>query len=414
MQFPKLTPLQSRLVACIVTLSLLLILYLSLSPNHFAYAAELDSSVLDRDHNHHRIPEWPSNDIDWGEEEKQDLGVAQYQAEFAGFSRSIIGRADSALTELKDNIPLSMNVVSGQTQYFVFLNSSVSAPFSTAGNGLPPEFSNSSMMAGLQNNQPSESTRNVFISVNTCTQPNSTSSSSSNPPQLTLYVSTTDFNQNPGPGAPDNQQMTMPLSQGYGQLGVPANGNVYVGVSGPPNSTTSISQWNFQIAASIEDYALYATNTNFTFLLDTDSDSALISTFNLTDSNDTNVLQQWQNLGSSGPFKLFVFNASSTPLNGIQNSYCGISKLSSQFNASSSITTRNGGHVPKQQFLVEGLQSGQDYVAYLGYQAPNETADVGFVGGAGQIWSQLSFRTKSGMSCPNNYLTVFNICRWKL
>jgi calcium channel MID1 len=397
MQFPKLTPLQSRLVACIVTLALLVILYFSLSPTHFAYAAELDSSFLDQDHNHHRIPEWLSNDIDWGDEEEQDIGVAQYQADFVGFSRSIIGRADSALTELKDNIPMSQNVASGQTQYFVFLNESVFAPLSTAGNGLPPGFSNNSGMAGVQLNQPSESTRNVYVSINTCTQPNSTATSSSELPQLTLYVSTTDSNQNPGPGKPDDQQSTMPLSQGYGQLAVSANGNVYVGVSGPQNSTSSISQWNFQVTASIEDYALYSTNTNFTFLLDTDSNNALISTFNLTNSNDTDTLQQWLDMGSSGPFKLFVFNASSTALNGIQNSYCGISKLASEFNVSNTITTRNGGHAPKQQFLVEGLQPGQKYVAYLGYQATNESVDTGLVGGAGQVWSELKFQTKSGM-----------------
>jgi calcium channel MID1 len=252
-------------------------------------------------------------------------------------------------------------------------------------------------MAGVQLNQPSESTRNVYVSINTCTQPNSTSTSSSELPQLTLYVSTTDSNQNPGPGKPDDQQSTMLLSQGYGQLAVSANGNVYIGVSGPQNSTSSISQWNFQVTASIEDYALYSTNTSFTFLLDTDSNNALISTFNLTNSNDTNTLQQWLNMGSSRPFKLFVFNASSTPLNGIQNSYCGISKLASEFNVSSSITTRNGGHAPKQQFLVEGLQPGQKYVAYLGYQAANESVDTGLVGGAGQVWSELKFQTKSGM-----------------
>src|ERR1700760_5180763 len=139
MQFPKLTPLQSRLAACLLTFILLIVLFFSISPRQFAYAAELDSSLRDQDHNHHHIGEWIPNDIDWGEED--DLSVAQYQAEFPGFDRSIIGRASSALTELKDNIPLSSNVAAGQTEYFVFLNSSVWVGFSTAGCGLPPGIS---------------------------------------------------------------------------------------------------------------------------------------------------------------------------------------------------------------------------------------------------------------------------------
>jgi calcium channel MID1 len=338
--------------------------------------------------------------VDWGEED--DLSVAPYQADFAGFDRSIIGRASSALTELKDNIPVGSNVASGQTQYFVFLNSSLWADFSTSGNGLPPEISQRSGMAGLGNVSQSSSstTRNVYISVMACTRPGSNSTSNSVIPQLTLYVSTTDSNQSPGPDKTDDQQ-SVPLRQGSSQLAVSASGNVYVGVAGPSNATSTSSQWSFQVSASIDDYDLYSTNANFTYVLDTDSNSALISTFNLTDSNDTAIRQKWADLSSNPPFELFVFNSSDPGLNGIQHSYCGLSQLAaSGFKVNSSITIRNDGQIPKQQFYVDGLQPGQTYSAFLAYKAANQSGNTppNFVGGGGQVWNQLSFTTKSGMS----------------
>jgi calcium channel MID1 len=399
MQFPKLTPLQSRLAACLLTFILLIALYLSISPRHFAYAAELEISLPDQDHNHHRIGEWIPNDIDWGEED--DLSVAQYQAEFAGLDRSIIGRATTALTELKDNLPVSSNVASGQTQYFVFLNSSVWTDLSNAGNGLPPGISNYSGIASAGNvtQSTNSSSRNVYISVSTCTQPGSNSTSSSIIPQLTLYVSTTEANQSPGPENSDNQQ-SVTLQQGSGQLNVSATGNVYVGVSGPPNSTSTSSQWSFQISASIENFDLFLANANFTFVLDTDSNNALISTLNLTESNDTSVRQKWLDLSSNPPFQLFVFNGSDPSVNGIQNSYCGLSQASaSGFKVSSAINARNGGIFPKQEFYIEGLQPGQTYNAFLAYKAANQSDNTPstFVGGGGQVWNQLSFTTKSGM-----------------
>ena len=105
MQFPKLTPLQSRFLACLGTSILLIIIYYSLSPTHFAYAAEVEAT-LNQDHNHHRIYDDLdlSRDIDW--EDEEDFGnieTASYQSDFGpGVDRSIIGGAQkvSALKSL--------------------------------------------------------------------------------------------------------------------------------------------------------------------------------------------------------------------------------------------------------------------------------------------------------------------------
>ena len=51
MQFPKLTPLQSRFAASLLASAILMFIYFSLSNTQFAYAAELDS-IIPSDHNH--------------------------------------------------------------------------------------------------------------------------------------------------------------------------------------------------------------------------------------------------------------------------------------------------------------------------------------------------------------------------
>ena len=143
MQFPKLTPLQSRFLACLGTSILLVIIYYSLSPTHFAYAAEVEAT-LNQDHNHHRIFNnlGLSGDSDWKDEEDFDIEIASYQSDFGpGVDRSIIGRAASGTFALVNNVPTTSNIAPGETQYFVFDNSSLHGPLSPIENGLPATLS---------------------------------------------------------------------------------------------------------------------------------------------------------------------------------------------------------------------------------------------------------------------------------
>lgn len=424
MQFPKLTPLQKRLAACIATLLLLIVVFLSLSPPSFAYAAELDS-FLSQDHNHHRIQELLSNDIDWGEEyEGNDVSTPEYQAEFAGFDRSIIGRADLGFVELKNNLVAGSEINANQTQQFVFLKASLDTQQSTAGNGLPPGLNNSGIISkrdveeelefeqdtisqqetGLEKRQATNNgSTTVYISLNTCTQPinngSLTNNATTNPiPQLTFYVSNSDQNQSPGPGQPSDQQTATKLTEGFGQLTIQATGNVYIGVYAPASANGTAPKWTYQISASVDNYYQYSTGATFSYVLDTDSTTALISTFNLTTDKNGDERQAWLDLGSSPPFSLFVFNNTTPELNGLRRSYCGLSRLAPVgAKVTSSITTRNFGALPKQQFYVEGLKPGQSYSAYLAYKAASTEANASSViGGGGQVWSGLSFNTKTG------------------
>jgi calcium channel MID1 len=439
MHFPKLTPLQSRFAACLGTSVLLLILYFSLSPAHFAYAAELDS-IHNQDHNHHRIPlghdlDLASN-IDWGEdgvdpETAEFEGTAQYQADFAGMGRDLIGRAPLDTVALKNNEPNELNIAPGETQYYIFEKSSVfgaSTPWRT---GLPTNISRGDLevvwkrdqvVAQEEENEDEDEdeydgsvmersgfikrqsgdtpSKVIYISVNTCLQPSSNDTTAV-PPQLTLFVSTSDQDKKPGPSSSDAQ--SFPLTEGYVEAKISATGNVYIAVAAP-NVTSSFSgQWNYFVAASIDaSYYYYNDTTSFVWTIDTDSTSALMATYNLTsEDNSTETLalrEKW--MDTPAPFNMIVYNQSTPLVNGIRNSYCGLQKLDlGGVTVERNMTERGMGSNPKQQFYISGLQPGQKYTGVLTYNGVNSstsTSGSAVVGGGGQLWRAMDFTTKTG------------------
>lgn len=430
MQFPKLTPLQSRFLACLGTSILLVIIYYSLSPTHFAYAAELEST-LNEDHNHHRIYHDLdlSNDIDWGKDDNEDFDkyAPSYQAEF-GFThdRSIIGRAASGTFALANNVPTTSNIEAGEMQSFVFDNSSLWSNFSPDENGLPAnlsafgadisatELSKRSLpldeldyldddfidegdeeepleLQGVNVKRQSGATRTVYVVVNTVLQPTANGSFSGNMPQCTLFLSTT--TQSPDADTPD--VIEVELVEGYALKAVEAIDNVFISVQAPPQSALSglSGGWNYAVVASI-DGPFYGFNetSNGIYPVDTDSTTGLIATFNLTSDNSTDnatsALRQ-QFLASPPPFELFVFNASDPRINGVQNSYAAMLKIDmGPINVSSSMTNRGMGGNVKEQFYVQGLQAGTTYTAILAYSSANFS----------QVWNPVNFTTKSGKS----------------
>jgi calcium channel MID1 len=442
MHFPTLTPLQSRFAACLGTSILLLIIYYSLSPAHFAYAAELDS-IHNQDHNHHRIPQGHgldlANDIDWGDDEV-DLdsasfdGTAQYQAGFLGMSRDIIGRALEDTFALKNNVPNELNVSPGDVKYYVFENSSVWGSATAWRTGLPTNISRGDQeVIWKRNERASEehgderamenrgdeyeigmedgkvikrqtgASKMVYISANTCLQPGSNDTNAV-VPQLTLYVSTTDQNPKPGPGQPDTLQTAFPLVEGYVEAKVNATGNVFASVAAPNITSKFSGGWNYQIAASIDaSYYYYNDTSSFIWTIDTDSNSALIATYNLTSENNSDetlaLREKW--MKTPAPFSMFVYNQSTPLVNGLRNSFCGLDKLNfEEIKIEVNMTARGMGSNPKQQFYISGLVPGQKYTGVLGYNGVNRSADQGpgVVGGGGQLWKAMNFTTKTGTS----------------
>lgn len=422
MQFPKLTPLQSRFLACLGTSILLVIIYYSLSPTHFAYAAEIEAT-LNQDHNHHRIYNnlGLPGDIDWEDEEEDfDIEIASYQSDFGpGVDRSIIGRAASGTFALVNNVPTSSNIAAGEIQYFVFDNSSLWMPLSPTENGLPANLSafgdnvngsefdkrsipldepgydteNLAAQTFKLKRQNDGGSRKVTITVNTVLQPSANSSFTGPMPQCTLYVSLSAppvGQSGPGPG---NNDVAAPLVEGYAIANVMASNTVYVSVSAPPQSSLNglSGSWNYAIVASIDGsfYAFNSTGSGI-FPIDTDSTTGLIATFNLTsdqsDDNATGTLRE-EFLSATPPFGLFVFNASDPRINGVQNSYTALAEIDmTPITVNTSMTDRGMGANVKEQFYIQGLKAGTTYTAILAYSSTNFS----------QVWRPVNFTTKSG------------------
>jgi len=425
MQFPKLTPLQSRFLACLGTSILLVIIYYSLSPTHFAYAAKVEAT-LNQDHNHHRIYNDLdlSRDIDWeNEEEAFDIETASYQSDFGpGVDRSIIGRAASGTFALVNNLPTTSNIAAGETQQYIFDTSSLWSTLSGTENGLPVNLSafggdvssseldkrsvylddldepgddaeDSAARTFRLKRQTDDGGGTVTITVNTVLQPAANSSFAGPMPQCTLYVSlSAPATGQPGPG-PGSNDREVPLVEGYAVATVNTSGTVYISVSAPPQGAMNglSGGWNYAVVASINGpfYSFNSTGSGI-YPIDTDSTTGLIATFNLTgddsDDNATIALRE-QFLSTTPPFSLFVFNASDPRINGLENSYAALAKIDmTPITVNASMTDRGIGANVKEQFYIQGLQAGTTYTAILAYSGANFS----------QVWSPVNFTTKSG------------------
>ena len=425
MQFPKLTPLQSRFAACLGTSLVLLIIYFSLNPSQFAYAAELDS-ILNEDHNHHRIHA-QQLDLDWGGvshqllEDEEEEGLPAYQAAFGvGLPPNLVGRQALDTVRLKNNMPNTLNLVPGETQWYVFEASELRAAPGGRGVQLPTNVTgqdatlkrrkdkrslelaeNGEILEKRQNS----SARTVYLSANTCLQPALNENKTGTPGQPTIYISRSNTNQKPDADTNDGFQQ---LDQGYASLALQeVEDSIFISITAPqlPNDTFT-GPWSYQIAASTDDYYHYYNNeTAFMWTVDTDSTSALLATYNLTDQNGnlTSVQQQrqaWMDMTNDPPFDIYVFNSSSPKIDGIKNSYCGLSKLNMDFmRINSSISERGVGKNPKQQFYMQSLVAGNTYFSVLAYKGANSSDEnAATIGGGGQVWKSMQFSTKAGMS----------------
>jgi calcium channel MID1 len=427
MQFPKLTPLQSRLAACLGTSILLVIIYYSISPSHFAYAAEL-GSILNEDHNHHRIALGHDFDLATDIDSSKDgdiletdgfAGTGEYRAEFPGVSRELVGRAPPGVTQLKNNVQFAINIKPGESDNYVFDSTEVYGPKGTVRSGLPWNISRSDGTSiqkrddaewnegtgtdvhDLLKRQATNGTVTpVYISVNTCLQPFVNLGRTSSPPQLTLYISVNESNISP---SADKNAVKVPLERGYASKVVNATGSVWFSIVADDLTDDFSGPWNYAIAASIDASYFYYEDTPFIWTVDTDSNSALLATLNLTDadpevSDETKALrEQWMKMTDAPPFTMKIYNSSSPNITGIESSYCGLKNEGmNPIIITYNMTRRGVGQNPKQQFYATGLQPGQNYTAILAYDGVNMTnADV--VAGGGQLWKSITFTTKTGM-----------------
>ena len=423
MPLPKLSPLQSRLATSLMASCMLLILYLVFSLPNFAYALELDS-IPPEDHNHERLSDPLSLDLDVQELDLRDAG---YEADFMGADRAIIGHVPrGSPQELGNNQMVKTNVEIGQTVNYMFSNVSLTGPRTSPDNQLPSAIQIRNSLANdiserdaydkredtdtlrlrpRQSNDPVT----LYVTVNVCQQPAPNDASSGPAPQLHLYLSQSPANTNPGPDKDSSTQTMLRLEGGACVLAVNATGNVYLGL-GALNISGYQNNWNAQIAASIDaPYHYYHVASPNLVLADSDSTSALLVTQNLTNSTVNSTLyNEW--MDTSPPFTIFAARQDNPAMLGVQNSYCGLQNYAdfgatnaaanSSENVETGMTSRGFTQGHMQQFYVKGLSNATSYYGVLalsGNSSANAIAKRDGVAGGGQVFRMMNFTTLSGM-----------------
>lgn len=421
MQPFKLLPTLARFTASFAASLVFLVGYLALFNLELAHTTEADSIL--------RIEVDQSNTLDW----QQSEGSGDYESEFAGIDRAIIGRASPEITILGNNAAQPRNIQPGEKQYWVFPNETLWGSLSPAPTGvLSPEGwkrntaddNDSRIRTGLEDwDSPHVDERNtesnrrqalrtrvrtLYITLNTCLKPSANSTNPIGPPpQLQMYVSLSDRNQRPGgPDVKDSDQQQVPVQGGFANLTVNATAAVFIGVAAP-NNTDFVGIWNYEVAASIDaPYHSYASEHQNLFFIDSDTDSALLVTSNMTQANsDDPVYQKW--MTTSPPFSMFAHNENDSAIKGLENSYCGL-KHNAQIVANKNgqntgrvdvgMTNRGPGSKPKEQFHIKSLNGSSTYYGFLAMDGNLTHEGGGVVGGGGKVWKAMNFSTKSGTS----------------
>lgn len=345
-----------------------------------------------------------------------------YEPNFAGFDRSIIGRVPGDSDGLGNNAPMKRNIKQGEAQYLVFRKNILFGPTSEAAkksllfesaprksleNDISGDVPGGDESQNLLKRQdgPQES-RKLYVSLTICDQPSLKDQSLSKEaqPLLTVYISQSSDNQHPSAGRSD---LFFETKQGYGAKRIEASGDVFFGVTAAENPNFD-GEYNYELTASID--ALYAAHNSdikpsmesedYFVLLDSDSKSALFVASNFTIDNLSN---------GRPPYSIFVYSINDPTVPGIQRSLCGLrnhvqikGNLLDGTNTSNVDTKLAGPDKgsQKQQFHVKGLNSSTEYFAILAVDGDSTNDGGSLVSGGGTVGTSFSFRTKSGLLQP--------------
>ena len=179
---------------------------------------------------------------------------------------------------------------------------------------------------------------------------------------------------------------------------VQADDDVYIGITAP-NATAYSGVYKYQIAASIDTYFHNIEPGRFLYFVDSDVNSALLTTGNVTEANsDMDNWHQWMN--TQPPYTMFAYNIDSPAITGLRQSYCALEQnaqvTKSSHNILSEMTSRGLGHKPKEQFFIKGLNESSTYLGVLAMEGNSSASGNKVVGGGGKIWQPMNFTTKAG------------------
>ncbi|KAI1468448.1 stretch-activated Ca2+-permeable channel component-domain-containing protein [Daldinia caldariorum] len=432
----QLSPLQSRLAASVIASCLLLVIYLILLSPKFAFALEFDP--ISPEHDVHELSYEQLDAVEISE--ALDLGSPAYEPKFALFDRSIIGRVEGGAVDIANNEVKKSNLAPGSTMTYVFQVSSVNGE-TTRDLSEPLELrrslntSRTPVMDGAGDKgegegdgdgdgtslkpelvRRKESTKTLWISANTCLQPARRSSdrTAPDPPQLTLYVSTSPDNTSPGPEQSEDTQKAIVFTEGAVMFNTSIDKDVYLSISAPSVSAEDFDtsrQYNFELVASTDRY-YYTFQGNHTdpglVWVDSDASAALLQT-NYLNKVSSQVIK-------TPPYVMFAHNDGNIDIRGVRNSYCGLSSYAQIRNladGSSGMMTiglKNGGdlNLTRQEFYVSGLNTSSNYTAILarppGKSLQTRQDDSSDIGG-GIVFQPASFSTKPNGACT----FIFNL-----
>ncbi|RYC65517.1 hypothetical protein CHU98_g691 [Xylaria longipes] len=420
----QLSPLQSRLAASVIASCLVIVLYLFLFAPQFALAADLagiPSSNLDHDGAFYEIEDTADS---------LDVRGPSYEPNFSLFDRSIIGRVMDGANPLDADSPTRSNINPGSTIAYVFEAASVSGRSAQEHdtsyelrrrlNGTQEvvegdEKDESSADLDLMSRQAPSKT--LYISVNTCNQPSriSPDQTTMDPPQLTLFVSTSSENTSPGPGKDHGTQKTIVFDEGAVIYNTSLDRDVYFSISAPEVSDKYFSTslpYNYEVTVSLDGYyySYDGSSQPNLYLVDSDASSAYLTTLNLTSHPDQVI--------SAPPYTVFVQSTTNLDINGLRKSYCGLSgwaQIRPLNNGISQATIglRQGGeaNLTMQEFYISGLNPSTNYTGIvalntsLTLQKRKESNSGGGSAGGVVVYKGVNFTTKPNGACA----FVFNL-----
>lgn len=403
------------------TTCLLVVLSICFQPTRFAYASEIavPPEIVQRSEFESLIPPAPPDDPPLDvqnslSQEDEENGDGLYAPDFAYFDRSLVGRQEDDLKELNNNQMIGIDVMPNTTVHFRFKKGQLNAR--AALDELQPvretednTNENSSLLEDVSGQSAAadallkrQAQKPLRISANTCRQPTPTIMLVTDPPpQLVLSVWTQTGNTKPKPSNVKNAT----FEGGHVNYTLSTNEDVYITVDAPALTQGWNGSWHFEIAANLGNgyYHDYDNMTNFIFMVDTDSDSTLFITHNLTADNSTEEASRWKDMHNNGsmPFDIYAFPDDEwNPLMGLERSYCGLKTqfATNNMSVATSITTNFGQGLSKGQFHVQGLKTSTNYTGFLALNgASNMTIDGTPVGKGGRVFKAFQWQTKAGM-----------------
>jgi calcium channel MID1 len=255
------------------------------------------------------------------------------------------------------------------------------------------------------------SPRVLYLSANTCLQPRSASNATAVPPQLRIYVSTSSKDGCADVTKPPAGVQSAVFEQGAVMYNLNATDDVYVTIAAPNVTKDFQGIYNFEIAASVDDYYYTYNDANGQLLwMDSDATSALLQTAALTSN-----VKQISSIMEAGPqYEMYVQGNKAPILNGLMRSACGLNNAAQiaskrldngQMNNNelvrSKLYDKGPGGWPRQQFYFEGLNSSSSYSGILlipgNSTAGSKRESTGVVRGGGTVFPPTSFDTSAGM-----------------